>query len=158
MAASRWRDPFASPGELADARRDGNGFDVVVCSIVLCDIDDDSEALRVVRDLSQLVARDGRLLVAVCNPNHVGRSTLLQRREPPEDPERRCITWKTLRAIGGRRRDVHRPLAVLLRAFDEVGLRVLATEETPSIDPDTLDASSDFLILQFGSNRERAYV
>jgi hypothetical protein len=38
---------------------------------------------------------------------------------------------------------------VLLRAFSEAGLRLAASEETPSIDPDTLEATSDFLILTF---------
>jgi len=156
--APAWTPPtrnlrYLSAGGLAGLLACGQRFDVVVCSLVLCVIEDDSELLRAIGDLAKLVAPGGRAIVAICNPAFVDRNTLIQRRDPPSDPDSKCITWKTL-ANGARRRDVHRPLEILLRAFDEVGLRLLATEATPSIDPDTLEPSSDFLILHFGLETE----
>ena len=130
-------------------------FDAVVCSLVLCVIEDDSELLLAVANLSRLVEPGGDVLVVVCNPGHVTRSTFLQHREPPANPNAKCVTWKKLRKSGVRRKDVHRPFSLLLRAFEEVGLRLVASEETPSIDPDTLEPSSDFLILALVSDGER---
>jgi len=127
----------------------GETFDAVVCALVLCDIDDDGEALGLIGALARLAAPDGHVVVAVCNPDHVGRSTNLQRREPPADAGVRCVTWKTLRPTGVRRRDVHRPRWMLATAFAEVGLQLVDSDETASFDPDTLEPSSDFLILHF---------
>lgn len=143
---------FVPHDGLAVLRAQNDRFDVVVCCLVLCDIEDDGEALDVISDLSRFVVSGGRVIVAVCNPDHVGRSTLLQLREPPEDVTRKCKTWKTLRSTGVRRRDVHRPRSLLLRAFDEVGLRLISAHSTPSFDPDTLQESSDFLILELSSS------
>lgn len=66
------------------------------------------------------------------------------------------ITWKTLRTSGVRRRDVHRPLAAYRFAFAATGLRIVAAEATPSIDPDTLDASSDYLLLELAPTEDRS--
>ncbi|MDB4927531.1 MAG: hypothetical protein JWM10_15 [Myxococcaceae bacterium] len=138
-----------------DARAERGSFDVVVSALVLCVIDDEAELRRVLRDVASLVTPDGRVYVAVCNPDHVGRGTCLQRREPPADGTVACVTWKTLRASGRRRRDFHRPLATLRARLRESGLRLVSSEETAAFDPDTLDPSSDFLILELAPSGEQ---
>ncbi len=136
---------YLTSGELPAVAR--SSFDVVVCALVLCVIDDETELHRVAVELTSLLAPEGHLLVAVCNPHHVGRGTCLQHREPPVDDAVTCVTWKTLRSTNKRRRDVHRPLSTLRRMFGELGMEIVATEETAAFDPDTLEPSSDFLIL-----------
>lgn len=144
--------PGGVPGGVLDGAR---RYDVVLCCLVLCVLEEERAFRRALSDLARLAAPAGHVLIAVCNPDHVTRSTLLQRREPPADPASPGVTWKTLRASGVRRKDVHRPLPDLLRACGEAGLRLLGVEETPSIDPETLDPSSDFLILSFVNESQR---
>ncbi len=136
------------PG-LAAALTRGVTYDVVVCSLVVCVIEDDEELARATEEMSCLVAAGGCLLVTICNPAYVQRSTHLQHREPPPDARAKCITWKIVRSSGNRRRDVHRPLSDVMAAFERVGFELVYSEETSSFDPATLDPSSDFLILQF---------
>jgi SAM-dependent methyltransferase len=123
-------------------------FDVVVSSLVLCTIEDDDEVATILRELREVCAPGGRIVVAICNPGSVARSTLLQSREPCRTPDVRTRTFKTLRPTGVRRADVHRPLRVMLDLFAHAGLRVRRREETISFDPDTLEPSSDFLIVE----------
>lgn len=152
--APRWRAldsaaRFRSSTDVEEILASGRAYDAVVCSLVICVIDDDQEVCRVLGRLAGLAGPGRDVFLVVCNPDHVTRSTLLQHRERPANPDVKSITWKTVRSTGSRRRDVHRPLVVLLRLAAESGLRLISREDTASIDPDTLEPSSDFLILHF---------
>ena len=58
---------------LADSAR----FDVIVCSRVLCTIENDSEIGDILCDMRRLVAASGNVLVVVCNPFYLAAPTEL---------------------------------------------------------------------------------
>lgn len=127
----------------------GAPFDAVVCSLVLCVLDDDAYH-RVLEDLRSALTVGGRVYIAVCNPFFTcGGSTPLQRRAlPPDvDPAETFVWHKQLAANGAWRRDVHRPYERLRRDLLRVGLVVQETLSASTVDLERLEPASDFLFI-----------
>jgi GT2 family glycosyltransferase/SAM-dependent methyltransferase len=128
----------------------GGPYDVVVCSLVLCAIEDEVEYRDVLAGLRAAVRTDGRAIIAVCNPLHTlsGETPLQSRSLPAELDVDRPFGWtKTLQQTGMRRRDVHRPLHVLKRDLLRAGLCVEDIEETETVYLTRLEPASDFMVL-----------
>lgn len=125
-------------------------YDVAVCALVLCTIENEAEYRAVLSDLRAAVRDGGRVVIAVCNPFHtLGGDTPFQRRfvPPGADPDR-TFTWtKQVRRTGRLRRDVHRPLHVLRRDLLRAGLLVDSVSETEAVDLARLEPASDFMLL-----------
>lgn len=125
-------------------------YDAVVCSLVLCTIEDEAEYRAVLSDLRAAVRDGGRVVVAVCNPFYTfGGDTPFQRRSIPIDgaPDRVFAWTKSVRENAALRKDVHRPLHILRRDLLRAGLVVEAVDETATVDLARLDPASDFLVL-----------
>jgi GT2 family glycosyltransferase len=128
----------------------GGPYDVVVCSLVLCAIEDEAEYRDVLTGLRAAVRADGRVILAVCNPLHtLGGDTPFQMRSVPAgtDLDRSFVWTKTLQQTGTRRRDVHRPLHVLKRDLLRAGLCIEGIEETETASLTRLEPASDFMVL-----------
>ncbi len=95
--AARWRRASAARFSSVREGLACRAYDAVLCALVLCVIEPDEDFEGVVSDLAGLVAPGGEVIVAVCNPDSVNRSTLLQRRDGCCDPTRTAVTSKTLR-------------------------------------------------------------
>ena len=73
--------------DLLEALRSENAtFDAIVCSRVLCVIDDDSEMDAVLEDMRRMVSDTGSVFVAVCNPFYttVSSTELADKKLPVE--------------------------------------------------------------------------
>ncbi|MCZ6692184.1 MAG: glycosyltransferase [Planctomycetota bacterium] len=128
----------------------GESFDIVVCSRVVCTIEDDTEYRRVLRDLRHLVAPDGRVLLAICNPFFTlqGPTPLQRKRIPPDARYEQVFVWqKQLTATGKSRPDVHRSLDRIRRDLLRAGLTIEEMRETRTIDLDRFEKASDYLLL-----------
>ncbi len=128
----------------------GGPYDVVVCSLVLCAIEDEAEYRDVLAGLRAAVRTGGRVILAVCNPLHtLGGDTPFQIRSVPAgvDVDRPFVWTKTLRQTGTRREDVHRPLHVLKRDLVRAGLCIDSIEETETVSVTRLEPASDFMVL-----------
>ncbi len=124
-------------------------FDVVVCSLVLC-ILRDHEASSLLRRAAELVAADGELLLAVCNPRAVGLPSVRQRRRlPPDWQSRSTFEYsKTMVSTGRERAEVHRSEDAYRGMLALAGWETFAVEETPAQGPAELEYGSDFLLLR----------
>lgn len=124
-------------------------FDVVLSSLVLCVVNDET-LTGVLDNLARFCKPGGIMVVAVCNPRFTHGSTQIQERLTPDGvgPEDTFRFEKVVFSTGSRRWDVHRPLKFYLDAFDHHGFVVDKIIETPAIDPDTLEETSDFAIIQ----------
>lgn len=122
-------------------------FDAVVCSLVLCLLDD-REFDAVLSDIRLFTRPGARAIVAVCNPRYIDGTTQLQKRSPPSGATSDGVfrLEKTVFSSGRRLVDVHRPLRDYLGQFKRAGFVLNAVEETPAIDVETFDESSDFMI------------
>jgi glycosyltransferase involved in cell wall biosynthesis/2-polyprenyl-3-methyl-5-hydroxy-6-metoxy-1,4-benzoquinol methylase len=128
----------------------GAPYDVAVCSLVLCTIEDDAEYRAVLSDLRAAVRDGGRVVISVCNPFHtMGGDTPSQRRfvPPGSDPDRTFAWTKQVHGTGRLRRDIHRPLHVLRRDLLRAGLLVEIVSETGAVDLARLEPASDFMVL-----------
>lgn len=130
----------------------GGPYDTVVCSLVLCTLDD-ADYRQALEDLRSAVRHDGRVIVAVCHPFHTrGGDTPFQSRiERPDSAtfdDEATFTWvKRVRQTGNLRRDIHRPLHVLRRDLLRAGIVVESTTETESVDLERFERTSDFIVL-----------
>lgn len=127
-------------------------FDTVICSLVLCTLDDE-DYQQALSNLRASVRDGGRVVVAVCHPFYTrGGDTSLQSRIKIPDSTRlgddATFTWtKRMRRTGNLRRDVHRPLHILQRDLLRAGIFIESTTETSTVDFDRLEHASDFIVL-----------
>lgn len=126
-------------------------FDVVVCSRVLCTIEDPDEFNAVLRDLRCLVADSGTVVMAFCNPFHLTTiSTELASKCPlPTNSysdtfsyEKAVVPAKTMRT------DVHRSFDAYRQGFRAAGLSVEEILELEGTDTDSLCPASDNLVFR----------
>lgn len=122
-------------------------FDAVVCSLVLCTIEDPATFAAVLADLRKLVAARGRVIVAVCNPFYTFAGGESHRRLPADAAYHSVFAYrKDMPATGRSRRDVHRPFDFYIQAFVRAGLVVKQVQETQGADAARLWPASDFLV------------
>ncbi len=134
---------------LTTVQERSNRFDVVVCSLVLCTIEDPGELSRALEDIRSLTSDTGRVVVAVCNPFHTAiEQTEIQSRQLPEAARyEAAFTYRKVAGFTGRvRTDVHRPVEQYRQAFLKAGLVIEDTRESEGVDTVNLRPASDFLV------------
>ena len=129
----------------------GAPFDLVVCQRVLCTIEDDAEMRGILDDLRAAVAKDGRVVVTLCDPHFTfcGPTPEAERELPPGARYEDTFVWhKTMRTSGRVRCEVHRPEEALLAAFARVGLCVTRRVTVPTVELVNFTPASDHLALE----------
>ena len=152
----RWESLSREAGDLGftDEREEAlaaGPFDLVVCRRVLCTVNDDAELRAVLSDLRASVAKNGRVVVTVCDPHFTfaGPCPEADRELPPGARYEDTFTWrKRMRATGRVRRDVHRPERELRREFARAGLEVSRRVEAPSVDLERFEPMSEHLAFE----------
>ncbi len=127
---------FLHADALHDRLNAATRFDEVLCSLVLCVVPND-EATRIVHELRRMVALDGRVLLAICEPTtvHTLATDYQERRAPSGCRYEECFAYKkTVRESAGERTDFHRPLDWYRAAFTAAGFAVVAEETIEGLD------------------------
>lgn len=124
-------------------------FDVVVCSLVLCVIEDQAEYDAAISALAKSLAPAGRCVILVCNPESTlaGDSTLQRRLVPAGSAPERTFTWTKELPSGVRRSDVHRPMRQILSDLACQGLQADQSMTTGGLSLKTLLPSRDHLLV-----------
>lgn len=125
-------------------------FDLVVCSLVLCELGDGPDYERVLADIRAAVRDDGIALVTVCNPfaTFGGPTSLHRRRDLPAGTDYQDSFWYTENAESRTgRREFHRPLWKIERDLLRHGLGVERRIDSRTVDLDRFEPASDFLTL-----------
>lgn len=126
----------------------GERFDVVICSIVAC-IVDDVGVPTLLANLRGLVADGGRVVFSVCHPFYsLSHGSEIHRKESPEHARYRdrFDVLSIVRNTGRGVRDIHRPWAWYVRKLAEAGLGVVGVEESEGTSPETGWPHPDYLI------------
>lgn len=127
-------------------------FDVVLCSRVLCTIEDPDELRRVLRNLRCIVSDTGSVLISVCNPfdYRIERTEGHQRTPPPNARYDEVFTYEECDPRSKRpRKETHRPLEVYRREFLRAGLAMMeAPVEIPCSDILNMRPASDYMVLR----------
>lgn len=147
---------FLSELELQKQIDSGVSYDLVLCNLVLCSIEDRKEVLSVLKKIRKLTSTTGRAVVGICNPlSDSCRNSISQTRQDAEELEYgKCwAVAKKLKSTSRFRKDWHRPIRWYIHAAHLAGLEVEDAIEVPSIDIDSISPSSDQLILVFRSIR-----
>ncbi len=138
--------------ELAHLKQSGEKFDTVICSLVLCTITENGEADEVMENVRKLVADDGMVIVALCNPfsSFVPESETHRKLDIPDDTlyERQFCYDKKMRETGKIRHECHRPFSWYKHLFHQHAFEISEIEEIKTLDMESLCPSSDFLILK----------
>ena len=140
---------FLSREQVDTLIEERESYDAVVCSRVICDIEDFRELDSVLRDLRWLVSDTGTVLVAVCNPfNYAVERTEGHIRCARSDQSYDSVfTYKERDAAGGEwRREVHRSMQAYRRSFHRAGLTVDRVIELPTSDTGNLRPASDYML------------
>lgn len=151
----RWSALAESRGSVTlttdrDDALSGGPFDAVVCSLVLCELEDGPVYERVLSDLRQAVSASGVLLVTICNPfSTFGRPTPLHRRRdlPPSVSYADTFCYLEEAETGVPRREFHRPLRRIERDLLRHGIRVERRVESRTVDLERFEPASDFMTL-----------
>jgi peptidoglycan/xylan/chitin deacetylase (PgdA/CDA1 family)/SAM-dependent methyltransferase len=141
--------PFLAEDGLLAAAAAGERFDVIVCSLVLCAVDDAAMRAALAR-IRELCARGAAVLVAVCDPRsvRVERTERHHRLLPGALDEERCFTY-TKRIVGaGERVEHHRPMSAYRAAFFDAGLEITAESTVLGIDVDALVPASELVLFE----------
>ena len=125
-------------------------FDAVLSSLVLCELGNDGEYERVLRELRSSVKSDGIVVITVCNPfaTFGGPTALHRRRDLPEGVAYEDSFWYVENAeTDAGRREFHRPLATIERDLLRHGLEVERRIASETVDTERFEPASDFLTL-----------
>lgn len=125
-------------------------FDAILCSLVLCSVDDE-EVSRCLGDMRRLVADTGKLLVAICDPGAVQVEQAIEQVRLNTDkihPRLSCTYGKFIRATGNTRIEHHRSLDAYRRAFAKSGFAVRHEEVVFGTDLDRFERVPEFRIFE----------
>lgn len=138
--------------ELPSILKADEKFDCVLCSLVLCTIEDDDEVKRVVSNIRRMTSINGCAIIAICNPffTPVTESDLHCKVNPIDELKysRKIVYKKHVRETKRTRVDVHRPYSWYERLFHQCGFSVTNHIETSNIDTQRLLPSSEFLVME----------
>ena len=128
----------------------GEVFDAIVCSRVLCAVEDGAVYRSILSDLRRLARPGGTVLLALCNPFFTfgGPTPYQERRLPDGARDGDVFVWeKRLSGSGTTRRDVHRPFDRLRLDVARAGFRIEDLLETETVDLERFEKASDYLLL-----------
>jgi len=141
---------FGGEDLLRNTLLSGEKFDAVVCSLVLC-ILENQDYENCLRDIRGLVEDSGRLFIVVCNPFQTfgGSTQFILRHKKPEQEYDEVFEWSCKSIYtGATRRDIHRPIRTLERDFARHGLKVISKWQSATYDTDRFEPASDFLVFE----------
>lgn len=143
---------YIGKDELAKMLVLGKKFDRVVCSLVLCTIEDDAEVEQVVSNIRMLISDKGEVIITFCNPFYTftKESESHIKLDIPGDAKYgdKFIYHKRMKEKGTIRTEVHRPFEFYKNLFQRHGFDIIETIEVPTTDIVNLCPSSDFIILR----------
>lgn len=107
-------------------------FDIVICNLVLCIIEE-PEVSAVLQNIRSLLRTEGRALVGFCNPKifSVAESNL-DFRFPTGDTYQTNHTYRKIKKEGGYEIiEIHRPIEWYEQQFSNSGMRLISRHFTP---------------------------
>lgn len=132
--------------------KSGETFDVALCNIVLCVVEDETELKTIFGNLRRLVGSSGRVVVGICSPFFLGSGNTPSQYLYDVDESRYTEHFQFMikvKTTGRVRVEWHRPLDWYIHVARCADLELREAIEVPSIDIDALSPGSDQLILVF---------
>ncbi|MGA2877103.1 MAG: methyltransferase domain-containing protein, partial [Nitrososphaerales archaeon] len=142
---------FVHRDRLDELKRSLSLFDVVLCNLVLCSVEDSETVAQILKDLRSLVDHNGSVILGICNP--FGLETEESETEIKKVPKGRRYSehfsyQKSMKVSRGVRTDFHRPFSWYKMMLRRAGLNISELIEVPGTDVPRLTPGSDFLVLR----------
>lgn len=152
---ARWhRDapgvPFWTKARLEKAVSGEESFDLILCSLVLCAVDN-QDMMAILRNIRQLTGDTGRVIIAVCDPSALKVSHAVdQTRHETEDLDPYlCASYqKTIRGSVTSRIEFHRSIESYRRAFARSGLTISDENVVSGFDAEHLERVPEFMVFE----------
>jgi 2-polyprenyl-3-methyl-5-hydroxy-6-metoxy-1,4-benzoquinol methylase len=137
-------------GDLDKRTKDGQGYDLVLCNLVLCSIESDAEIEAIVQRLRSLTSQNGRVIIGLCNPltDEVKTSPSQTRNIQLNEQYHNHYPITEITPKGNQRTDWHRPISWYKHIAHEADFELEETIEVPSVDIERMSPSSDQILLK----------
>ena len=141
---------YISPEQLEKLRKKEVRFQKILCSLVLCTIEDDAEVNRVLKDIKNFSMDESEIIIAICNPKFISVKETESHIKLNISPSgaNKFVYQKKLKSLGTIRSDVYRPLSTYQSMFRDNGLSIQGTYETPATNLEDGTPASDFMIIR----------
>lgn len=142
--------PFWTHSLLEQAMATENTFDLTICSLVLCAVDDDTMA-TILSNVRRLSGKTGRVLMAVCDPSALHVTYAADQTRHHTNKLNANISGcyhKTIRGSTTTRVEYHRSIEAYRRAFARAGLRILNETAINGFDIAHLERVPEFLVFE----------
>ena len=125
-------------------------FDFVLCSLVLCIVNNENEVQNIIQTCYNLLRKKGIFILVICNPLYTWvEQTEIQNKILPENfrYDSKFLIQKEIKLSGNLREDVHRPLHYYEKIILENNFEIKEFHQTKGKDCKTGKFASDFLLL-----------
>ena len=142
--------PFWTPSILQKSVTEVESFDLILCSLVLCAVDD-RDMKVILSNIRRLTGNTGRVIVAVCDPAalKVCHAVDQTRHETEELDPNLCASYKkTIAGSVTSRTEFHRPMEAYRRAFARAGLAVTEESVVSGFDAEHLERAPEFKVFE----------
>jgi glycosyltransferase involved in cell wall biosynthesis/SAM-dependent methyltransferase/peptidoglycan/xylan/chitin deacetylase (PgdA/CDA1 family) len=142
--------PFWKSAQLQEAISRKESFDLILCSLVLCAVDN-KEMVSILENIRQLTGEAGRVIIAVCDPAALKVSEAVdQTRHNTEelDPYRCSSYLKTISGSVTSRIEFHRSIEAYRRAFARAGLMITEEHIVSGFDAEHLEEVPEFKLFE----------
>ena len=151
----RWRRdapdvPFWTTALLQRALVDDESFDLILCSLVLCAVDN-QDMMSILQNIRPLTKEAGRVIVAVCDPAALKISHAVDqtRHETENLNTYLCASYKkTVTGSVTSRIEFHRPIEAYRRAFARAGLAITEESAVKGFDAEHLERIPEFKVFE----------
>ena len=151
----RWRRdaptvPLWTEALLHAAIAERRQFDLIICSLVLCSVDDAVMA-GILANIRRLTREGGRVLVAVCDPTTLLVEHTVDQTRHGTSTLDALLPAQYCKSVGGsplNRVEFHRSVEAYRRAFAKSGLSILAESAVDGFDADHLERVPEFLVFE----------
>jgi glycosyltransferase involved in cell wall biosynthesis/SAM-dependent methyltransferase len=136
------------PDGMDKSVKDGQGYDLVLCNLVLCSIESDIEVEAIMQRLRSLTSQNGRTIIGLCNPlSDEVKTSPSQTRKVTQNQYHHQYAITETTPKGNQRIDWHRPISWYKHIAHKAGFEIEETVEVPSVDTEQLSPSSDQILL-----------
>ena len=129
-------------------------FDMVICCLVLCNVDDDWNN-TILFNISSILSEKGHLLISICNPFFDDISHTELRSKGYEDDYSKILLYKkniNLEDKIKEKEGYHRPFLYYENLFQRNGFKIINIYESDGVNLDNLNIISEYLIFDLEKN------
>lgn len=129
-------------------------FDMVICCLVLCNVDEDWDN-KILYNINNILKEKGHLITSICNPFFDDISQTELRSKGYEDSYSEIRQYKKKITVGEKEKekeDYHRPFLYYENLFHRNGFKIINIYESDGVNIDNLNCISEYLIFELEKN------